>query len=138
MKLKTLLLASAATGLLASPALADGHMALAEAPCENCADEMTLVSWGGAYQTSQINAYAEPYAQVTGVTIVWDESSAEAVAKLRAMNEAGNVTWDVVDAVASDSIRLCDEGLALRRREASRAGAGRHLGGRRFRRATHQ
>ena len=113
MKLKTLLLASAATGLLASPAIADGHMALAEAPCENCADEMTLVSWGGAYQTSQINAYAEPYAEVTGVTIVWDESSAEAVAKLRAMNEAGNVTWDVVDAVASDSIRLCDEGLAL-------------------------
>ena len=48
-----------------------------------------------------------------GVTAVWDESSAEAVAKLRAMNEAGNVTWDVVDVVAADAIRLCDEGLAL-------------------------
>mgnify|MGYP006228401785 FL=1 len=29
------------------------------------------------------------------------------------MNEAGNVTWDVVDVVGSDAIRLCDEGLAL-------------------------
>jgi putative spermidine/putrescine transport system substrate-binding protein len=47
------------------------------------------------------------------VAIINDESSAEAVAKLRAMNEAGNVTWDVVDVVASDAIRLCDEGLAL-------------------------
>jgi putative spermidine/putrescine transport system substrate-binding protein len=32
--------------------------------------------------------------------IIWDESSAEAVAKLRAMNEAGNITWDLVDVVA--------------------------------------
>jgi putative spermidine/putrescine transport system substrate-binding protein len=24
-------------------------------------NEMTIVSWGGAYQASQINAYSEPY-----------------------------------------------------------------------------
>ena len=78
------------------------------------ADDMTLVSWGGAYQASQTKAYAEPYiANNEGVTITWDESSAEAVAKLRAMNEAGNITWDVVDVVAADALRLCDEGLAL-------------------------
>jgi hypothetical protein len=29
------------------------------------------------------------------------------------MNEAGNVTWDVVDVVAADAMRLCDEGLAM-------------------------
>ena len=46
------------------------------------------------------------------VNIINDESSNEAVAKLRAMHEAGNVTWDVVDVVAADAIRLCDEGLA--------------------------
>ncbi|WP_425479236.1 extracellular solute-binding protein [Hoeflea halophila] len=73
---------------------------------------MTIVSWGGAYSNSQIKAYSEPYSALTGVKIVNDESSNEAVAKLRAMNEAGNVTWDVVDVVASDAIRLCDEGLA--------------------------
>ncbi len=27
------------------------------------------------------------------------------------MNEAGNVTWDLVDVLATDGIRLCDEGL---------------------------
>ena len=35
------------------------------------------------------------------------------MAKLRAMDEAGNVTWDLVDVVASDAMRLCDEGLAM-------------------------
>ena len=58
-------------------------------------------------------AYHEPYSEKTGVTIINDDSSAEAVAKLRAMNEAGNITWDVVDVVAADAIRLCDEGLAM-------------------------
>ncbi len=82
-------------------------------PCENCADTLTVVSWGGAYQTSQVKAYAEPYSELTGVTFVWDESANESVAKLRAMFEAGNVTWDLVDAEGPDSQRLCDEGLAV-------------------------
>ena len=77
------------------------------------AEEMTIVSWGGAYTSSQKNAYHDPYSANTGVAIINDDSSAEAVAKLRAMNEAGNVTWDVVDVVAADAIRLCDEGLAM-------------------------
>ena len=76
------------------------------------AQEMTIVSWGGAYSKSQQLAYHEPYSAKTGITIINDDSSAEAVAKIRAMNEAGNVTWDVVDVVASDAMRLCDEGLA--------------------------
>ncbi len=76
-------------------------------------DEMTIVSWGGAYSASQLNAYHTPYTEKTGTKIINDESSAEAVSKLRAMNEAGNVTWDVVDVVASDALRLCDEGLAM-------------------------
>ena len=75
--------------------------------------DMTIVSWGGAYSKSQLKAYHEPYSEKTGVNIINDDSSAEAVAKLRAMNEANNVTWDVVDVVAADAMRLCDEGLAL-------------------------
>ncbi|MFQ6554290.1 extracellular solute-binding protein [Aestuariibius insulae] len=102
MKLKTIALTSTALGF-AGLAFAEGHMA----------DEMTIVSWGGAYQTSQQKAYSEPYAADTGVSITWDESSAEATAKMRAMAEAGNITWDVVDVVAADAIRLCDEGLAM-------------------------
>jgi len=77
------------------------------------AQEMTIVSWGGAYSKSQLKAYHEPYMEKTGVSILNDDSAAEAVAKLRAMNEAGNITWDVVDVVAADALRLCDEGLAM-------------------------
>jgi putative spermidine/putrescine transport system substrate-binding protein len=107
MKLKTLLLATAASVAFTGPVISEDLP-----PCDNCANDMTIVSWGGAYSRSQLKAYHEPYAAITGVNIVNDESSNEAVAKLRAMNEAGNVTWDVVDVVASDAIRLCDEGLA--------------------------
>ncbi|MEO1774179.1 MAG: extracellular solute-binding protein [Pseudomonadota bacterium] len=106
MKFKHLL---GATALTALPIAA---FAAELPPCESCGDSMTIVSWGGAYSASQQNAYHTPYSDATGVEIINDESSAEAVAKLRAMNEAGNVTWDVVDVVASDAIRLCDEGLA--------------------------
>jgi len=103
MKLTTTLLATSALTLAGSAAFADAHMA----------DTMTIVSWGGAYSASQQGAYHEPYAANTGITIVNDESSGEAVAKLRAMNEAGNITWDLVDVEAADGIRLCDEGLAM-------------------------
>ena len=100
MRLKTVL----AAGAVASAAMAGGAHA----------EDMTIVSWGGAYSASQMKAYHEPYmAKNPGVNIINDESSAEAVAKLRAMAEAGNTTWDVVDVVASDAIRLCDEGLAM-------------------------
>ncbi|WP_439154333.1 extracellular solute-binding protein [Yoonia sp.] len=104
MKLTKTLMATSALTLAGASAFAEAHMA----------DSMTLVSWGGAYQNSQNEAYLKPYLEMNpGVTAVWDESSNEAVAKLRAMNEAGNVTWDVVDVVAADAIRLCDEGLAM-------------------------
>ncbi|WP_028955499.1 extracellular solute-binding protein [Sulfitobacter sp. 20_GPM-1509m] len=97
--------------LLASSALT---AAATVAFAQEMSNEMTIVSWGGAYQNSQLKAYVEPYvAMHPEVNVVWDESSNEAVAKLRAMNEAGNITWDLVDVVAADAIRLCDEGLAM-------------------------
>ncbi|MFB9148582.1 extracellular solute-binding protein [Roseovarius ramblicola] len=99
------------TTLMTSTALT---VAAGVASAQDMADDMTLVSWGGAYQASQQNAYAEPYKENNPeVSITWDESSNEAVAKLRAMNEAGNITWDLVDVVAADAMRLCDEGLAM-------------------------
>ncbi|WP_342076106.1 extracellular solute-binding protein [Yoonia sp. SS1-5] len=103
MKITLKMLATTCLTLPATMAVADGHMA----------NEMTIVSWGGAYSASQQNAYHEPYMANTGISIINDESSPEAVAKLRAMNEAGNITWDLVDAEAADAIRLCDEGLAI-------------------------
>ncbi|SLN58267.1 hypothetical protein ROJ8625_02947 [Roseivivax jejudonensis] len=97
--------------LLATTALTLAGGAVA---AQEMADSMTLVSWGGAYQNSQQQAYVVPYLEMNpDVSVTWDESSNEAVAQLRAMNEAGNITWDLVDVVASDAIRLCDEGLAM-------------------------
>ncbi|MGB8623287.1 MAG: extracellular solute-binding protein [Paracoccaceae bacterium] len=103
MKIKTLMLMTGAAFALAPMAVA-----------QDMANEMTIVSWGGAYQNSQLKAYVEPYQKLhPEVKVVWDESSNEAVAKLRAMDEANNLTWDLVDVVAADAIRLCDEGLAM-------------------------
>jgi putative spermidine/putrescine transport system substrate-binding protein len=97
------MIGAAILSVAAGISFADGHMA----------DEMTIVSWGGAYSASQLKAYHEPYSANTGTTIINDESSSDAVAKLRAMSEANNLTWDLVDVEAADAMRLCDEGLAM-------------------------
>ena len=97
---KTLITVAAATALYAGAASAETEI------------ELVFVSWGGAYTASQQKAYHEPYmAANPGVRIINDDSAAQAVAKLRAMNEAGNVTWPLVDMVAADVITMCDEGL---------------------------
>ena len=104
MKLTKTLMATTALTLGGMSAHAEAHMA----------ESMTIVSWGGAYQNSQVKAYMEPYNEMhPDLEIITDESSGEAVTKLRAMAEAGNITWDVVDVVAADAMRLCDEGLAM-------------------------
>ena len=104
MKLKKLAFIFTASVFASSAAHAGGHTA----------GDLTIVSWGGAYTESQVNAYQKPYnAKHPGINFINDDSSGEAVAKLRAMSEAGNVTWDVVNVVAADAIRLCDEGLAM-------------------------
>ena len=108
MKLKLLLLAATASFAATGAAFTEDLPA-----CDNCADSMTVVSWGGAYQNSQVKAYSDPYSEMTGTKFIYDESSNEAVAKLRAMNEAGNITWDLVDVEGPDAVRLCDEGLAM-------------------------
>jgi putative spermidine/putrescine transport system substrate-binding protein len=111
----TKLLGSAALALLPMTGAAFAQDAAAEElpPCENCSDSMVIMSWGGAYQESQLKAYVEPYQALTGVTVTWDESSNEAVAKLRAAQEAGNMPFDLVDVEGPDAQRACDEGLAV-------------------------
>ena len=63
MNLKSLMLLTTGATIAATGAMADGHMA----------GSMTLVSWGGAYQASQTNAYSDPYAAANdGLEIIWD------------------------------------------------------------------
>ena len=92
--------------------LKDGDKMMAPKEAEKA--DLVVVSWGGAYSDSQQNAYHDPYMKkYPQVKIINDDSSNEAVPKMRAMNEAGNVTWDLVDVVAADAIRACDDGLAV-------------------------
>ncbi len=58
MTIKTMLLATVAAAL---PLALSAQDAPDLPDCENCVDEMTIVSWGGAYQESQQKAYTEPY-----------------------------------------------------------------------------
>lgn len=74
------------------------------------AGELTVVSWGGGYTKSQIEAYHKPYIEMTGTKINSEDYSG-GLAEVRAQVEAGNVTWDLVDVELSDAILGCDEGI---------------------------
>jgi putative spermidine/putrescine transport system substrate-binding protein len=72
--------------------------------------DVTVMSWGGSYTTSQVEAYHKPYTAATGKAVVSVDSDNPAPA-VKAMVEAGNVTVDVADVEYADAIRLCDDGM---------------------------
>jgi putative spermidine/putrescine transport system substrate-binding protein len=74
------------------------------------ADGLTITSWGGAYQKSQQEAYFKPYAAKTGSKITEEEYNGE-FARIRAMVQSGNTTWDAVDVDAATAQQGCDEGV---------------------------
>jgi putative spermidine/putrescine transport system substrate-binding protein len=84
-----------------------GGTAFMAAPAK--ADDLTITSWGGAYQDSQRKAYYEPYAKA-GNKITEEEYNGE-IAKIRAMVEAKNITWDVVDVDTQTALAACAEGI---------------------------
>jgi putative spermidine/putrescine transport system substrate-binding protein len=74
------------------------------------AQDLTVMSWGGAYETSQVKGYNEPFTAATGTNVVMvavDNPNAP----IKAMVEANNVTVDVADVEYADAVRMCDEGL---------------------------
>ncbi|OCX61061.1 spermidine/putrescine ABC transporter substrate-binding protein [Thioclava sp. SK-1] len=76
------------------------------------AKEVTVVSWGGAYEKSQVEAYNKPFQEQTGITVNMVASDNPA-APIKAQVEAGNVSSDVFDVEYSDAVRLCDEGMLV-------------------------
>ncbi len=74
------------------------------------AAEVTVMSWGGAYTKSQVEAYHKPFTAETGITVNSVDADNPAT-PIKAQVEAGNVTIDVADVEFSDAVRLCDEGL---------------------------
>jgi len=74
------------------------------------ADTVTVVSWGGAYQDSVRKAFFEPFMKETGGKVVEEEFNGE-IAKIRAMVETNNVTWDVVENDSMTTMASCAEGI---------------------------
>ena len=72
--------------------------------------DLTVVSWGGAYQTSQRKAYFEPYAKASGAKLTEEEYNGE-LAKVKAMVDAKAVTWDAVDVDSGHAVQGCTEGI---------------------------
>ncbi len=91
------------TAIAAAVAATLGTAAMAEG-------SLTVVSWGGAYTKSQVEAYHKPFIAKTGVQIKSEDYNG-GIAEIKAQVEAGNVTWDIVDVELSDAVRACDEGL---------------------------
>lgn len=92
--MKRTLALSTAIGLLAMPAFAD----------------VNLLSWGGAYGNSHVEAYAKPFEAETGIRVNVADADNPAT-PIKAMVESGNVTVDVASLEYADAIRLCDEGV---------------------------
>lgn len=97
MDVKKLVLAAAAAAIVGSVSMAAQ------------ARDLSVVSWGGAYQDAQKKVYFEPF-KAAGTPMV-DESWDGGIGTLRAKVEGGNSTWDVVQ-VESDELAMgCEEGL---------------------------
>ena len=74
------------------------------------AADLTVTSFGGAYQDAQRKVYFEPFKQATGLDLVEDVWNG-GVGALRAKVEGGGQEWDVVQVEAEELVIGCEEGL---------------------------
>jgi putative spermidine/putrescine transport system substrate-binding protein len=91
-------------------------LALATAGAMGAADaaaqqrDLTVVSWGGAYQDAQREVYFRPWAQARGQRML-EETWDGGVGVLRARIQSGANTWDVVQVESEELLLGCEEGL---------------------------
>ena len=74
------------------------------------AESVTVLSWGGAYEKSQVEAYNKPFTEAIGIDVNMQAADNPGT-PIKAQVEANNVSIDVADVEKSDAVRLCDEGL---------------------------
>ena len=74
------------------------------------AQDLTLVSWGGAYARAWEEAIIKPFEAETGIEVRVEDYNG-GLAQIRAQVETGSVFWDVVDVELFDGVRGCEEGL---------------------------
>lgn len=84
-------------------------LALAAGTAAFGSEAIKVVSWGGAYTKSQVEAFHKPFTAKTGV-VVQSLDYNGGLAEIKAQQDTKNVSWDVVDVLPSDAIRGCAEG----------------------------
>lgn len=72
--------------------------------------DLSVVSWGGAYQDAQREVYFRPWMQATGQRLL-EETWDGGVGVLRARIQSGANTWDVVQVESEELLLGCEEGL---------------------------
>jgi putative spermidine/putrescine transport system substrate-binding protein len=74
------------------------------------ARDLTVVSWGGAYQEAQREVYFRPWMQARGQRML-EETWDGGVGVLRARIQSGSNTWDVVQVESEELLIGAEEGL---------------------------
>ncbi|WP_046112097.1 ABC transporter substrate-binding protein [Aquincola tertiaricarbonis] len=82
-------------------------------PLAASARDLTVVSVGGALQEAFRQAYWQPYAAARGERLV-EDTNVVGLTKVRAMVEAGQLQWDLVQMDEEDVVVGCDTGLLER------------------------
>ena len=90
--------------------LSGAAAALMFAVMPSAAQDLTVVSFGGAYGAAQKKHMVDPYIEATGTNVLFEDYSG-GIAEIKAQVEAGNIQWDVVDIEVIDLERACSEGL---------------------------
>jgi len=73
------------------------------------AQEVVISSYGGSFQEAQTKAFFDPYAASSGVKVTG--TTGTGYAKVKAMVESGNITWDVISAESPAFANEVKDGL---------------------------
>jgi len=76
--------------------------------CPALSDDLTVATWGGAYEAAQRAAVFAPYTEATGQAVTALQYDGT-IAALR--DRAGSEGWDVIDMLADEARAACAEGL---------------------------
>ena len=73
-------------------------------------ENLTVVSWGDAYQQAQTVAFFHPFVDRTGIDLDGTIYGG-GLDEIRNQVASGEVLWDVIDLDLADAFAACDEGL---------------------------
>lgn len=88
--------------LMAATVLGIAGFSLAPAMAEDAAEvlkgsgSLVVSTWGGTYVEAQTKAFFQPFTEATGIEVI--TTGTPDAAKLKLMEQSGNVEWDLLDA----------------------------------------